>query len=416
MGKSYREKSGGLVLVLVLWVLVLLAILAAGLVVQTQLDDAVRIAAADKVKARWLGRAGINLAISELLKDDSKTDCPGDYWYDSSSIFRAIAMDYGVFTVYGSRFDPDGQTIYGVVDEASKLNVNVCDIKQLMKLPGMNQPLADAIEKWRQEEGHDNGFSTLRQLGIVDFADREVLYGEDSNLDGLLDNNENDGDAQPPMDDQDGQLDRGVLAYLTVYSYELNQDGQGRSRININTADALELEDALEIDPSYAKWIDFNRDYSQISDILDKQENESGAGSKEEGGDPMKRPTFELFRLIADRITVDQEKVIPGRININTASREVLMTLPGIPQEMALAIIEHRRGLTEGFESIAEVLAVPGMTLAQFKQFEPAITVRSNVFTLRSSGIARQTHLRDDIEAVIDRGSDPPAVLYWKEN
>lgn len=404
-------------MVLVLWVLVLLAILAVGLVVQTQLDDAVRIAAADKVKARWLGRAGINLAISELFKDDSKTDGPGDPWYDSRLTFRAIAMDYGVFTVYGSRFDPDGQTVYGAVDEASKLNVNVCDMEQLMKLPGMNQPLADAIVKWRQEKGHENGFSTLRQLGVVDFADREVLYGEDSDLDGLLGNNENDGEAQPPMDDQDGQLDRGVLAYLTVYSYELNQDGQGRARININTADALELEVALEIDPSYAKWIDFNRDYRQISDILDKQENEPGAPeANQEGGDPMKRPTFELFRRIADRITVDQEKVIPGRININTAGREVLMTLPGIQQKMVLAIIEHRRSLTEGFGSIAEVLTVPGMTLTQFKEFEPAITVRSNVFTLRSSGIARRTHLREDIEAVIDRGSGAPVVLYWKEN
>ena len=49
----------GLVLVLVLWVLMMLAVLAAALALNTRLDNAVRAAGADRVKARWRARGGV---------------------------------------------------------------------------------------------------------------------------------------------------------------------------------------------------------------------------------------------------------------------------------------------------------------------------------------------------------------------
>ena len=47
--------------VLVLWVLVLLALVGLALAQDTRLDNAVRVAVKDRVTARWLARAGVNV-------------------------------------------------------------------------------------------------------------------------------------------------------------------------------------------------------------------------------------------------------------------------------------------------------------------------------------------------------------------
>src|ERR1043166_6895475 len=50
----------------------------------------------------------------------------------------------------------------------------------------------------------------------------DILYGEDANLNGLLDPNENDGPQTLPDDNRDGRLDHGIFEYLTVYSRQPN--------------------------------------------------------------------------------------------------------------------------------------------------------------------------------------------------
>ena len=57
----------------------------------------------------------------------------------------------------------------------------------------------------------------------------DLLYGEDSDLNGILDPNENDGDYSAPTDNRDGKLDVGLLAYFTVSSRE---SMSGRTNVN----------------------------------------------------------------------------------------------------------------------------------------------------------------------------------------
>ena len=229
-------------------------------------------------------------------------------------------------------------------------------------------------------------------------------------------------------------LDRGLLAYVTIYSYELNRDAGKRPRVNINTANEAELEEYLGLTINYVKWIVENQatGYDNIADLLDDSEVISSTTQPKTEREPRFkaraltteqkkavasiRPDAIVFRQIADMITVTDAEIIPGRININTAGEIILQTLPGITDELAQRIVSHRSTLADGFTSVAELLTVPDMTVVRFKLFAGLITVRSNVFTIHSWGSADRTGLRHTVEAVVDRTDDGPYIIYWKES
>src|SRR5262249_985460 len=61
-------------------------------------------------------------------------------------------------------------------------------------------------------------FESVDELHLVQGADIDILFGEDANLNGILDPNENDANVSLPNDNRDGQWDPGLFEYLTVYS------------------------------------------------------------------------------------------------------------------------------------------------------------------------------------------------------
>jgi competence protein ComEA len=65
---------------------------------------------------------------------------------------------------------------------------------------------------------------------------------------------------------------------------------------------------------------------------------------------------------------------VSGKININTAAKETLVTLPGIGEAKADSIIAYR---TEhgGFSSIEEIMEIPGIKEAVFSKIKELITV-----------------------------------------
>ena len=66
--------------------------------------------------------------------------------------------------------------------------------------------------------------------------------------------------------------------------------------------------------------------------------------------------------------------ITDGKVNLNTADAETLMTLPGIGEVKAEAIIQYR---TEhgAFSSIEEIQNIPGIKQAVFSKIEDRITV-----------------------------------------
>jgi len=421
---STRDNEG-MVLVAVLWMIAVMTAIAAIVGQTSRLNMKMAVSATDEVRCKWACRAGAESAIALLNEDLRASDCLLDSWSDSEEDFNNVPLERCRYTVR-------------VTDEAGKLNINTVTKEQLMALPYMEEYIADAILDWRdgddepQTQGVEAGYyenlpvpytirngplRTIRELLRVKGVTEELLYGEDSNLNGQLDSSEKDRELSPPLDNGDEVLDQGWIAYLTCYSYEKNVDADGNRRININQADPKQLESELGIKTSQAKWIVDNRSggYKSVADLI----NNSSAKASEQssgGGQNQAEPIdLQTFGQIADNITISNEEKLLGKVNINTAPKEVLVALFGgqeQAEQLAHTVLANRSSLLYGFQSIAELLNQQSMTVDKFKAIAEQITVRSDVFTIRCFATAQTSGARMQTECVVDRGETPCAVLY----
>ncbi len=178
--------------------------------------------------------------------------------------------------------------VFSLVDEGSKLNLNLATQEMLEYLPNMSADFAAAIVDWRDEddEASENGaegdaygrlnpprqiknapFDTVDELMLVYGADPLLVYGEDANYNGILDTNENDGDTSPPADNANGSLDFGLVEYVTVYgkvpqedegeqnSDNANESGEETLQVNVNTASEAVLSVLPGMDTSKAQQL-----------------------------------------------------------------------------------------------------------------------------------------------------------------
>ncbi len=437
---SWASSKKGLVLIAVLWIVMVLTVMVATLGQNARLDGRVRLLRTEDLRCRWACRAGIETAVALLNEDARESDHLMELWSYNHEDFNNVSLDGCLYSVR-------------VVDEAGKLNINTATKEQLMALPYMEEYIADAIIDWRDSDDTPSGlgveggyyenlpfrytirngpFRTIRELLLVKGVTEELFYGEDTNLNGELDYNERDGDKSPPPDDGDDELDRGWISFLTCYSYDRNVDADGNARVNINQADERQLQQSLGIDGSVAKLIVDRRSSSQftsIVDLVDDSNSTSGGTSQVAGGragqvaggGAGQSGTLDMqtFYEIADRITVDSQQQVPGKVNINTAPREVLVALLGGDDQawqIAENIVAYRQGTVDGMQSIADLLESGLVSLDVFRRIAGSITTRSDVFTIRCFAAATRgsdTGLTLQAEAVIDRTSSPYKILYW---
>jgi competence protein ComEA len=91
---------------------------------------------------------------------------------------------------------------------------------------------------------------------------------------------------------------------------------------------------------------------------------------REEGKEELQKIIKETKELLFD----EQEDKLQKKVNINTASKEDLMLLPGIGPAYADRIIEYRNK-KHSFRDIAEIMEVKGIGEKTFDQLKDKITV-----------------------------------------
>jgi len=144
---------------------------------------------------------------------------------------------------------------------------------------------------------------------------------------------------------------------------------------------------------------------------------------------------------ILDKLTVawPVEEPVKGRINVNTASKQVLQSLPGIDGKLAKSIIyycDSKRGPIKEVGEIAEIAGIQKLGFngidddkdgyideddeneAILRGISNLITVRSNCFTIVSKGQVKRggrVVAEKKLKVVVDRGVHPVKIRYYKE-
>lgn len=245
-----------------------------------------------QAESRAYALSGIELAASVIASPETAGD---EFSYDNIERFRAQLMregetgrGQGYFSVVAAVEARGGNPVrFGLMDESGRINLNqilkfeLSDEEtrdMLMFLPDMTEELADAILDFIDDDDTVRSFGvesdyyldlepgylpangplqSIDELLRVAGVTKELLYGEDTNRNGLLDPNEDDGDATAPLDNGDGILNPGWAAYLTLDSKEVNRRLDGSERININNGVLTDLYDMLleEFDEDVARFV-----------------------------------------------------------------------------------------------------------------------------------------------------------------
>jgi type II secretory pathway component PulK len=435
------------VLIGALWVMAFLALIVVSFVASQEVELKVVGGFADRIQAQHLAASGIEHAKAALVADETPYDGPLEEWRQNPEQFERVPVGDGFYSLIYNNVDENSELAYGMDDENGKINVNTAPLEVLTKLPGMSDPLAEALLDWRDEDDEVTGeggaesdtymrldppyeakngpLDTIEELLMVQGFTPAILYGEDANRNGILDPNEDDGAESLPLDDQDGELDPGLVDLLTVYSYSLNQTLEGQQRININEADQNQLNQRLgeHLPPAKIAWIANYRKARIGGEPIFPDEKYvtpvnvvSPIPIPGVQGQPL---TFEDYKRIADLVSVTSDEKVEGKLNINTARKGVLLTLPQISEEEVDALIDERGKEETDLASPTWVYGVltgtPEEKLAKYTALEPFIDTRSWQFTIQSVGVVPGRGATARLVAVVDRAASPPQCLYWKD-
>jgi DNA uptake protein ComE-like DNA-binding protein len=429
------------ILIGLLWCLALLSVMAVGVLHTARMDMIVGKNYGDRIQAHYLALAGIEKAQALLYKNahdrSSSRKSHDGTLYDDTADFHDIALGRGIYRVFHRQHPGEGGAVlYGVSDEESRLNLNTATTDELNLLNGMTPDVLAAIDGWRggtslstgAAEGDYYGslrppskprngpFQTVRELLMVRGISPELVDGQDKHQNGLLEAAGDKGGefAVPTVTDPD---DLGWAGVLTVNSSVNNVSATGDDRVNIQTADQRALTELPGVTSQIARAIVSYRQQKQfqsIVDLLDVTAAQSGRGSSGQSSGP-KVINEQLFTDIADDVTVSSDSALAGAVNLNTASLEVLICLPGMDRQLAQAIIAQRQS-NGYFNSLGDLLKVGGMTTDILKQIAPLVTLRSETYRILCEGQVTSTGVRQRIQAIVHIGLNNLQTLSWRED
>jgi type II secretory pathway component PulK len=410
---SNEKRKAGSVLIIVLWVsfgLVTLALYFANSM-SFEFRAADNRAATIQAEQGIAGAARYMSNIIVATQTQQRGTLPDATLYD----FEAVPIGDATFWCIG-RWDQQQQRstdipYFGLVDESSKLNINVATRQMLEALPRMTPELAAAIIDWRDadddvtEGGAESqtylrlnppyrcknaNFESLEELRLVAGAQLDILYGEDTNLNGALDPNENDGDTSLPSDNRDSRLDYGILEYLTVYSR------QPTTGTNVNERQAV------------AALLQQKFDGNRANQILAALGN-GGSGNVLQFYVRSGMTREEFAQIEGDLVGTNTV----GLVNVNTASEAVLACIPGIGTEKASSLVAYRRSNGGNLNTVAwlkEVLDENAIALAG-----PWVTGRSYQFCADIAAVGHHGRGYARAKFIFDVTEGAAKVLYRED-
>jgi len=450
--------------VLVLWAVAIASVLLISTQQSAQRQASAGREALGQVRAKWAARAGVEAAIARLAFNTVQPDTTSAtmLWLDLEEVaYGSVGMD-GRGAVFGAAGRSGGagtsgaggatwrvettigvgssaRTVPGPMDPHSRLNINLLTAEQLLEIPGMSETVADAILDWIDEDddvrelGAEIGFyrqgrygyeprngpmRSIQELELVAGVDPRDVRGEDWNLNGRLDVNENDGGESWPPDNRDGVLDAGWSALLTAGVGESPMALGGGARIDLTLAEEDELVAELGVSTNQARVLIGYAltDGAEMSDFLRTSlsllSNRMAAGAATPVGRVEDLDVEQLRSLfaLASVGPVDAARLRhAGKLNVNTAPREAFEYL-GLDEGLVDSLVLARDGRAQGFADIVDLLEVPAMTRARLADLVDVLTTRPTVLAVTSRGRDERTGIEVEIVAWLDRSALPVQI------
>ena len=425
---------------MVLWAVVLVAIVLGAIQVYAlrQSVDARRQVA--RVRAIWAARAGVEAQVAALTAATLSPDAQSPLTVQSD--LEAAASGELQLARYDIQHEVPTGRLPGPADAHAKININTATREDLLLLPDMDESIADAILDWidsdddTREFGAESGqylgmrypylprnapFRFIQELELVVGVRPEFVRGEDWNLNGVLDPNEDDGDASWPPDNADGKLDAGWSGWLTAES----ESGpgwalSGQPRLDLTSANETDLQNRLGVDASQAQAIlqavQVNSELT-LKDFISTSLGDLAVGATGgasatllSGQSAVADLTRDQLKALLDEAWIgdpgapdDPAKVNTGKININTIDEDTLQYVSRLSTAQIDALIVERQSRQGGFASLTDLLDVPSISQQTLAELYDVFDVRSNTFVVSSRGIDTGTGLQVEVVATISR-------------
>ena len=272
---------------------------------------------------------------------------------DSEIESEAVPLGDGFFWILRPSPDDERQYGFGVVDESSKLNLNTADLDTLLRLPNMTAELASAILDWRDPDAaYADGGGADNEYYLLQPEPYYCKSAPFETLDELL-------------------LVRGATREL-LYGLDANRN------------EVVDDEEARQ----QGLLTDFNGQMTcglcKYLTVYSVEPNPTGRGP-----------------------------LVRGRINVNTAPREVLRCLPGLTDgDIDLLIAKRSVGGPDLSNSSWVMNTLPRATA---QQIAVRITTRSYQFSADIVGVGGNGRGFKRVKYVFDLLSGSPRVLYCRD-
>jgi len=353
--KKYRARRGT-ALVLAIFTSAVLTVLAVSLVEVVRVEIIASRSSLDRLQARYLAKAGFNLARSLLMyEDEQEVDGPEDKWF---------ALQYEPPLQLG-----EGACRMAVVDACSLINVNTAEEQTLSTIIG-DPVIAQAIVAYREENGPFRSLGEMVQAAGV--AEEDSAKWAES---------------------------------LTVVSLERNLSASGEQRVNINKAEPSEISRILGLSLY---------DSQSILRYRRQQPEERIRSVGELLRVPIARP---MIKEILDKVSVSDEKYLDGRVNLNTAPREVLLALPGATPQFVDTLIARRQEKEGALRSPGDLLGFPGVSDEAIISLSAVACTKSSTFVIEASAGLEDKPVRRTVQGIVMRQPGPiaPIISGWRE-
>ena len=121
--------------------------------------------------------------------------------------------------------------------------------------------------------------------------------------------------------------------------------------------------------------------------------------------------------MLMDKVTTVEAPMLPGRININEAPKEILAGLPGLGSEVLEKLMEARAQTadTENRKYETWPMLEGILTLDQMKSILPLVTAGGDVMRVQSVGYFEQSSGFARTEAVIDGSGQVPVIVLYRK-